>query len=202
VTFRAGSSRWSRTSIATSSSARCSAVSTSPSPRRCRAAPSKRPRKKLSLWKQGRPAVANEYELELLNDSAVFDYAINGVTAVGRYAARKDVKLSDDETRVLRAMTDAYPTVVVVRETTPELGAKVYDVLRDEELFLTDLALASHGAADASLAVRLMRADGIVMTAGPIRALDDNVGRLLAAVGKLPANAWSPRSRGALGTNL
>jgi hypothetical protein len=158
--------------------------------------------KKLGLWKNGRPAVSDERELDLLNDAAVHDYAIAGVSAVARYAARKDLKLTPDEARLLRGMTDAHPTVIAVRETTPDLGAKVHDVLRDEELFLTDLALASSGAADASVVVRLMRVDGIVMTAGPGRAIDDNVGKLLAAVGKLPDSAWTARWRGAIGTNL
>jgi hypothetical protein len=158
--------------------------------------------KKLGLWKQGSPAVRDEIELEFLNDSAIYDTTINGVNAVARYAARKDLKLSPIEERLLRAMTDARPTVVVVREAMADLGAKVHDVLRDEAFFLTDQALANGGAVDASVVIRVLHVDGMFVSAGPGRAIDDNVGRLLAAVGKLPDIAWSPKWRGAIGTNL
>jgi len=158
--------------------------------------------KKLGLWRQGRPAVGDQLELEMLNDSAIYDYAISGVSAVARYAARPELRLEGDEKRMLRAMKDAYPTVLVVLETTPELGAKVHDVLRDQELFLTDLGIANTGEADAFVVARLMHVDGLVMTAGAGRAIDDNAGKLIAAAGKLPESAWTPRWRGSIGTNL
>jgi hypothetical protein len=158
--------------------------------------------KKLGLWQKGGPAVRDEVELEFLNDSALYDTTINGVNAVARYAARKDLKLSPTEERLLRAMTAAHPTVLVVHDATEDLGVNVHDVLRDEGFFLTDQALARGASTNVSVVMRVLNVDGMFVSAGAGRAVDENVGRLLGAVGKLPDSAWSPKWRGAIGTNL
>lgn len=87
--------------------------------------------RRLGLWSQGRLLLDYEEDVGVLYDAAIYDYSASGVNAVSRYAARRDAQRSTDETLLLRAMSNAYVTVVELVESIAGVGARVYDVLAD-----------------------------------------------------------------------
>lgn len=113
-----------------------------------------------------------EEELPLLYDGAFFDYLAGGVNAVERFAARKPYPSDSVHERVLEAMTRADMTVLEVDEIVPGVGAHVFDVLFQRDLFLADRLLSEHGHEDLIVAARVLDLGKFVMTTGAAIAFD------------------------------
>ena len=81
--------------------------------------------KRLGLFANGRLALEYDEDVAVLYDAAIYDHSVAGVSAAQRQFARTDVVRTRDESLVLRAMLDAYPTLLEVIEPMAGYGAVV-----------------------------------------------------------------------------
>jgi len=159
--------------------------------------------KSLGLWRFGQLDFPHEIAVTAFRDCLLHDYAPSRVTAVARFAARNERARSDDERRVLNGYLSARPTLFTVLERDVASSTTlVLDFLTDQELVLTDRALAENGDVDDIVVSRVMEIDGICMSTGSAVLVDGWVFDLLAEAGPLPESAWTPRARAAVSIAL
>jgi hypothetical protein len=158
--------------------------------------------KRLGLFANGRLALEYDEDVAVLYDAAIYDHSVAGVSAVSRLFARTDVVRTRDESLVLRAMLDAYPTLLEVVEPISGYGAVVFDVLADREEELADIELSESGEPGDHLVARLLTVDDVTMTTGAAMLLDTRAAQMIAQAPPLPASGRHPRYRAVVATNL
>lgn len=90
----------------------------------------------------------------------------------------------DEETKeLLAAMGESYFTLFVIEERLPDTGARVHDLIYDEDLILVDVGLSQTAQPDVILAAHLIHPGGIPMTTGaPIQVIGEQTGESISAL--------------------
>jgi SEC-C motif len=102
----------------------------------------------------------------VLMDFCIYDVRRQGTNAVERYLAESPPASNSDEMVLLQAMREARFSLLAVEALEPGVGARVRDLLRDEELFLVDVGFSHTAPLGMVLAARIMAPEGIHMTTG------------------------------------
>jgi hypothetical protein len=145
----------------------------------------------LGFLDDGTILAETENDIALVTDTALYDYYASGdANAVERYAAQHDA--SGDEALALEAMRRARFTLIEVLATVDGLGARVRDVIFDEELLLAGVGLAPGQV----IAARLLTFDTFGMTTGVTLPFDREVAALVRrSFGELAGMAADLRPR-------
>ena len=119
-----------------------------------------------------------EGELHVLYDYCIYDYREppgkgQRLTAVERLLRMSPPPEGSDELIVLRASAAARYCIVVGKEVVPGVGVEVWDVLRKQSFFLTDVGLSESAVVGWPLAARIISPEGIHMTTGAALPLPD-----------------------------
>ena len=136
--------------------------------------------RRLGLWEAGRIAFEDEDEVEVLNDSALYDYFPSAKNAVERYAARGPFESSAKQHLVLEAMTKAHVTLVELGTRVPGVGVQARDLLFGGELLLADIGLSQTAVEGIVLATRLLDFPSFSMTTGIAEIFEPGLAALVA----------------------
>jgi hypothetical protein len=136
--------------------------------------------RRLGLWEAGRIVFEDEEEVQVLNDSAIYDYFPSGKNAVERYAARGLYESSANEHVVLEAMTKARVTLVELGALVPGVGVQARDLLFGGELLLADIGLSQTAEEGIVLATRLLDFPSFSMTTGIAQVFEPKLAALVA----------------------
>ena len=135
--------------------------------------------RRLGLWEAGRIVFEDE-DVQLLNDSAIYDYFPSGKNAVERYAARSLYDQSATEHVVLDAMTKARVTLVELGVLVPGVGVQARDLLFGGELLLADIGLSQTADEGIVLVTRLVDFPSFSMTTGIAQVFEPGLAALVA----------------------
>jgi len=122
--------------------------------------------RKLGLLRDGVLVFETEDEMSVLMDYCLHDIRRRGRTEVERFLAQSPPAEGSDERIVLEALRRSWFALVAVEEAEPGVGVRARDLLRDEPLFVTDVAFGGSCQPGQVLATRLTAPEGIVMTTG------------------------------------
>lgn len=129
----------------------------------------------LGLWGGKALRAANEAQVQLVLDLAVFGPVGGHSRALDREAKAGEYAQGSEEARVLAALSRAHFTLFRVGAMHPEGGVVARDLLRGTPLRIEDQVLAREEAEGSAYAGRLMRLDGFEMTCGALAPLTDEV---------------------------
>jgi len=135
--------------------------------------------RRLGLWEAGRIIFEDE-DVQLLNDSAIYDYFPSGKNAVERYAARGLYASGAKEHVVLEAMTKARVTLVELGARVPGAGVQARDLLFGGELLLADIGLSQTADEGIVLVTRLVDFPSFSMTTGIAQVFEPGLAALVA----------------------
>ncbi len=122
--------------------------------------------KRLGLMKGDTLILSDEDEICVLMDHCIYDHYENGKNAVQRYLADSQMEADSDEYIVLKAMSDAFYTIVQVAKVVRGTGAYVNDIFNDREYLLVDLGLSQSATKGIAFATRIIPFYDFVMTSG------------------------------------
>jgi hypothetical protein len=134
--------------------------------------------RRLHLLERGTIAAEDESAMDLVMDTAIYDYyPSGGKNAVGRFAAQRRVE--GDEAIVLEAMCRAEFTLIELADPVEGVGMRAHDLIADEHFLLADVALSHAGAPGVVLATRILRFDSFGMTTGAHLVFDPELASLV-----------------------
>jgi len=115
---------------------------------------------------QGKTVVSeSEYEFALAEDLAIYLPRLGRSHPLDRYARTAGLAPGSDEAVVLAAMRQARFSLWRVERRHETTGLILRDLLREEELWLIDEALAKNARPGQEMAARLVQPDRFAMTA-------------------------------------
>jgi hypothetical protein len=115
---------------------------------------------------QGKTVVSDsEYELALAEDLAIYLPRLGRSHPLGRYARAAGFAPGSDKAIVLEAMRHAGFSLWRVERHHETTGLILRDLLREEEIWLIDEAMAKNARPGREMAARLVQADRFAMTA-------------------------------------
>ena len=114
-------------------------------------------------------------EMPVLMDHAIYRYPPGGHNAVERLAVKHPPAPGSDDQTALSAMRKAFFSLFQVREVVKGLGARVTDILRDEDYFLADVSLSQTAVEGVVLASRMLPFEGFITTAGAPLPVDAKI---------------------------
>ncbi|HEX7565680.1 MAG TPA: hypothetical protein VF396_20905, partial [Bradyrhizobium sp.] len=115
---------------------------------------------------QGKAVVTDsEYEIGLAEDLAIYVARLGRSHPLDRYARAAAFAPGSDEAIVLEAMRHARFSLWRIERRHPTTGLILRDLLRDEETWLVDEAMAKNAPLGVEMAARLLQPDDFAMTA-------------------------------------
>jgi hypothetical protein len=115
---------------------------------------------------QGKTVVSDsEYEIGLAEDLAIYVARLGRSYPLDRYARAAGFAPGSDEAIVLAAMRHARFSLWRVERLHETAGLVLRDLLRDEEIWLLDEAMAQNARPGMEMAARLVQPDRFAMTA-------------------------------------
>jgi len=121
--------------------------------------------KRLGLT-QGKTLVSDsDYEIGLAEDLAIYVARPGRSHPLDRYARAAGFAAGSDEAIVLEAMRHTHFSLWRVERHHETTGLILRDLLRDEETWLLDEAMAKHARPGTEMAARLLKPDHFAMTA-------------------------------------
>jgi len=115
---------------------------------------------------QGKTVVSDsEYEIGLAEDLAIYVARLGRSHPLDRYARAAGFAPGSDEAIVLEAMRRARFSLWRIERRHPTTGLILRDLLRDEETWLVDEAMAKNAPQGVEMAARLLQPDDFAMTA-------------------------------------
>jgi hypothetical protein len=110
----------------------------------------------------------SEDHVSILADYCLYDLIEEGGTAISRYRADSHADPASEEYAVVRAMSEAFHTLVEVTEVLPGVGVRAADLLAGRrEYLVVDMGLGRTAQEGGVLATRLFPVeDEFVMTSG------------------------------------
>jgi hypothetical protein len=120
----------------------------------------------IGILHKGALQFSNEDMIAVLMDCCLFDWFEDGKNLVQRYSEAHPAEPGTDESCLLSAFIKAKYRVLVVQSTVPDAGLHCNDILNEEELFVTDLAMSRTFATGRSIAARTIPLGEYWMTSG------------------------------------
>jgi hypothetical protein len=115
---------------------------------------------------QGKTVVSDsEYEIGLAEDLAIYVARLGRSHPLDRYARAAGFAPGSDEAIVLEAMRHARFSLWRIERRHQTTGLILRDLLRDEETWLIDEAMAQNAPQGVEMAARLLQPDDFAMTA-------------------------------------
>jgi hypothetical protein len=115
---------------------------------------------------QGKTVVSDsEYEIGLAEDLAIYVARLGRSHPLDRYARAAGFAPGSDEAIVLEAMRHARFSLWRIERRHQPTGLILRDLLRDEETWLLDEAMAKNAPQGVEMAARLLQPDDFAMTA-------------------------------------
>ena len=115
---------------------------------------------------QGKTVVSDsEYEIGLAEDLAIYVARLGRSHPLDRYARAAGFAPGSDEAIVLEAMRHARFSLWRIERRHQTTGLILRDLLRDEETWLVDEAMAKNAPQGVEMAARLLQPDDFAMTA-------------------------------------
>ena len=115
---------------------------------------------------QGKTVVSDsEYEIGLAEDLAIYVARLGRSHPLDRYARAAGFAPGSDEAIVLEAMRHARFSLWRIERRHQTTGLILRDLLRDEETWLIDEAMAKNAPQGVEMAARLLQPDDFAMTA-------------------------------------
>jgi len=115
---------------------------------------------------QGKTVVSDsEYEIGLAEDLAIYVARLGRSHPLDRYARAAGFAPGSDEVMVLEAMRRARFSLWRIERRHETAGLVLRDLLRDEEIWLLDEAMAPNARPGMEMAARLVQPDRFAMTA-------------------------------------
>ena len=125
---------------------------------------------------QGKTVVSDSaYEIALAEDLAIYLPRLGRSHPLDRYARAARFAPGSDEAIVLAAMRHARFSLWRVERHHETIGLILRDLLREEEVWLIDEAMASNARPEQEMAARLVEPDRFAMTARVIVPIIPNV---------------------------
>jgi hypothetical protein len=122
--------------------------------------------KKLGILKGNTLVLDSEDQIAVLMDFCIYNVRRGGQNAVERYVANSPPTPGSDEALILEAMQRAWYSLFQVQSAVPGSGVAALDVLREREVFITDVSMSRSGVRGLVLASRLIPFDAFTMTGG------------------------------------
>jgi hypothetical protein len=134
--------------------------------------------KSLGFYENGQLVADDDSDLDLVMDSAIYDYfPSGGKNAVARFAS--NTNLDGDNKAVVDAMLRARFTLVELGESVEGVGVQANDLVFSERFFLADVALSQTIVVGVVLATRLLTFDSFSMTTGAHIVIDESLAALV-----------------------
>ena len=127
--------------------------------------------KKLGLAKGKVMVFNNPDETSVLFDYFLYNSRTRGKTAMEHYAAQTPPPPGSDEMTVLRASIDSFFSVFQVRQVYKGRGVLLYDIFKEDEVFLMDIGLGDTGVVKMALAGRILPLADFHMSTGALLPL-------------------------------
>jgi hypothetical protein len=122
--------------------------------------------KDLGILKGKTLVLDTQDEIAVLADHCIYDVRRKGGNGIERYLAATPPPPDSDEMVLLQAMRAARFSLIRVEGTEPGVGLHVRDLLRDETLFLMDVAFSQSAPVGLVMAARIMAPEGMYQTTG------------------------------------
>lgn len=122
--------------------------------------------KKLGVLRGNTLVLDDTDQIGPVMDYCIYDYKEDGLNAVARYIADTALDPDSDESIVLRAMSQAFYTLVQVAQVVPGVGVLAQDLINNREYLLIDMGLGRTAKEDITIATRILPFDDFVMTSG------------------------------------
>jgi hypothetical protein len=134
--------------------------------------------KNLGFYENGQLVADDVSELDLVMDSAIYDYfPSGGKNAVARFASNNN--LDGDNKTVVDAMLRARFTLIELGEPVEGIGVHANDLVFADRFFLADVALSQTAVVGVVSATRLLSFESFSMTTGAHVAIDESLAALL-----------------------
>lgn len=122
--------------------------------------------KKLGVLEGNTLVLDDMDQIGAVMDYCIYDYREGGRNAVEQYIADTRLSPDSDESVVVKAMSEAFYTLVQVAEVVPGVGVRAKDLLNDREYLLIDMGFGKTATEDIVIATRLLAFEDFVMTSG------------------------------------
>jgi hypothetical protein len=134
--------------------------------------------KNLGFYENGQLIADDDSDLDLVMDSAIYDYfPSGGKNAVARFASNND--LDGDDKAAVDAMLRARFTLIELGESLEGIGLHAIDLVFSERFFLADVALSQTAVVGVVLATRLLSFESFSMTTGAQVVIDESLTALV-----------------------
>jgi len=130
---------------------------------------------KLGIMRGDTLVFEDEQEMDVLIDYCIYDYYENGQNAVSRYMSESPPSPGSDEYVVLKAMSEAFYTLVQIEQILKGVGVQADDLFGERRYLLTDTGLGKTGVKGLVIATRLLPFADFVMTSGAPLPIDPEV---------------------------
>jgi hypothetical protein len=131
--------------------------------------------RKLGIMRGDTLVFEDEQEMDVLIDYCIYDYYEKGQNAVSRYMAESPPPPGSDEYVVLKAMSEAFYTLVQIEQVLKGVGVQAGDLFGERRYLLTDTGLGKTGVKGLVIATRLLPFADFVMTSGAPLPIDPEV---------------------------
>jgi hypothetical protein len=132
--------------------------------------------RRLGILKRGVLVFDSEDETSVLMDYCIYNVHNHGRNAVQRYLAETPPRAGSDEMLVLKAMMDAYYSILQVQSVERGVGVNVLDMLRRDTGFVADIGFGNTAKVGMGLAGRVIPFEGFLMSGGASLPVDDKAG--------------------------
>ncbi len=123
--------------------------------------------KKLGLLEGKTLVLDSEHELSVLFDYCLYTHRRGNKTVIDRYLAQAPpAVLSEEDMRLLNAMSNAYYSLFVVDAVQTDKGVTLHDLLRDKTFFLMDTGFGQSARPGLMLAGRVLPLADFAMSSG------------------------------------
>lgn len=131
--------------------------------------------KKLGIYKHGTLVIGGEDELSVLMDYCIFHFRRNNVNIVSRYLALSPPDEDSIEMSLLQSMLKSYYSLFVVIGIISGKGLILSDILRNTEIFITDIGLSNSASLRMIFAGNILPIDRFYMTSGAFLPIPDSL---------------------------
>lgn len=131
--------------------------------------------KKLGILKRNTLLLETEDELSVLMDYCIYHYRRNGVNTVSRYLTLFPPAEDSLEMELLQAMRQAHYSLFQVKAANAGKGLMLWDMMRDNDIFLLDLNLSRTVQPGYLIAGHVLPMEGYYMSSGAILPITESL---------------------------
>jgi len=131
--------------------------------------------KKLGILQNNTFVLDDMDQMGVVMDYCIYDYREDGLNIVARYKADSQLDPDSDKYAVVKAMSESFHTLVLVKNILPGVGVIINDLMGSGKFLLIDIGLSRTATENMAIATRLLPFEGFMTTSGAALPVDKEI---------------------------